>query len=193
MANEIRPTYQFSDSEKRLAKTLTVAYGSTMRAREHLAYIWGGKADEAGGEEAWLTPSRVPSETTLKAWRNDLDIVVDESLLEDYRAELRQQALSSAGRIASAAETLVLAKLESGEAKDAKDAAWVWGVAADKMNGRFANGTPGGSDGGVTIVTYAPAQINTGQQAQPRRRREKAIDVDVVRPSDAGKPAPMEV
>lgn len=179
---------RYSQAERVLAKTLTVAYGTPERAREHLLHLWGPGAEEReASDSAFLAPSTVPSVDSLRAWATDERIELDVELMERLGRELVERSRHSAARIAAKAEERVMAALEKDSdvsAKDAKDYASIWDMATSKtIPTKFsAPGLNVDTGGAPLFVTYGLADV-------PQRRVVEATVSK--RPEE--KPRPAEV
>lgn len=142
-----------------VAKTLANAYGSAEQARDHLATLIASYAGHPHPPE-WLPPAP-PTPTTIRNWRANPDIRLDTHLIDEYREEARNFVIGSGHRIAAAAEARLLLELSSGTAADAKNAAVAWGIAVDKLNGRFgvapSASAPPLPQGMAAFITFGPA------------------------------------
>lgn len=181
---------RYSDEERKLAKTLTVAYGTPERAREHLLHLWGPAADDADPEFQFLAPSTVPSIDSLRAWASDERIPLDNELMQRLGAELVERARHSGARISAKAEERLMEALEKGSgvsAKDAKEYASIWDMATSKVipGGKFT--APGlnmeVAPGAAVFVTYGLADV-------PQRRAVEATVSSSRPPREKEQPAP---
>lgn len=157
---------KFTDEQKTLAKTLAIATGSTDAALEYLRAAWGVDADE----DDFALPDKVPSERSIRVWKSDPRIPVDEELLREFSNRARASVLGASERLTERMGDVVLTAInryeggagvtEKGSALDILNVTKSYGILADKLNGRYGNAPqPGGiqvNGGNVQFLIWAP-------------------------------------
>ena len=174
------PQYAYTAEQRAFAKTLVVAHGSIAAAQRHMQALWYDAATDAplDGDELPFgippPPPQVPGERTLKAWRDNATITVDQPLVEQFAQHARQWVTGSALRIAEAAEEALTAAIEADDYKAAGAYSGIWSQATERLAPKNApqaspfalpGGIPVGARFSLTYQVEAPRAIAEAQLA----------------------------